>query len=373
MCQMFIGRQMTENHSNVKSMKNKSNNKTSEYHSGFGLSQREQTLQITSSLNGWDYTQNNHWSIRIYLNTFCTEFRWNNHTSIIVLFSLLLSSFVELFTHNLQYCFTTKEVPMYLSTFSSALWLCALCPEQTNLAEHVVGVPSVIGGGGRRCVHTGCNQTWSQRILCTGSGIAYLHCVCEYGAVTHRYTSLLLIVLFKTIHPHLQWHTQISYWYLLLIIVTNMSSLISWYRECNCNNRYVIFMMTSWQGTFAALLALFEEIHRSQVDSSDKGPGPCITNVFTTRRKSFSQWHRSFQRKLRSHWLKFLRHVAITLVIQGPVMWRLGGAFLISRNTLLRNIKKWPLTWEAIGLTWRRCNRCNIFSWILMLLWDPHS
>ena len=46
--------------------------------------------------------------------------------------------------------------------------------------------------------------------------------------------------------------------------------------------------------------------------------GPCITNVFATRRKNSSQWHRSFQRKLRSHWLKFLRHVAITLVIQGP-------------------------------------------------------
>ena len=52
-----------------------------------------------------------------------------------------------------------------------------------------------------------------------------------------------------------------------------------------------------------------------------KNPGPCITNVFATRRKNFSQWHRSFQRKLRSHWLKFLRHVAKTLVIQGPVTW----------------------------------------------------
>ena len=48
--------------------------------------------------------------------------------------------------------------------------------------------------------------------------------------------------------------------------------------------------------------------------------GPCITNVFATRRKNFSQWHRSFQRKLLSHWLKFLRHVAITLVIQGPAL-----------------------------------------------------
>ena len=53
-------------------------------------------------------------------------------------------------------------------------------------------------------------------------------------------------------------------------------------------------------------------------------PGPCITNVFATRRKNFSQWHRSFQRKLLSHLLKFLRHVAITLVIQGPgasIVW----------------------------------------------------
>ena len=49
-----------------------------------------------------------------------------------------------------------------------------------------------------------------------------------------------------------------------------------------------------------------------------KSPGPCITNVFATRSKNFSQWHRSFQRKLRSHWLKFLRHVATTLVLQGP-------------------------------------------------------
>ena len=60
-------------------------------------------------------------------------------------------------------------------------------------------------------------------------------------------------------------------------------------------------------------------IHRWPVNSPHKGPGPCITNVFATRRKNFSQWHRSFQRKLLSHWLKFLRHVAITLVIQGPV------------------------------------------------------
>ena len=46
--------------------------------------------------------------------------------------------------------------------------------------------------------------------------------------------------------------------------------------------------------------------------------GPCITNVIATCRKNFSQWERSFLWKLRCHWLKFLRHVAKTLVIQGP-------------------------------------------------------
>ena len=46
--------------------------------------------------------------------------------------------------------------------------------------------------------------------------------------------------------------------------------------------------------------------------------GPCITNVIATCRKNFSQWERSFLWKLRCHWLKFLRRVAKTLVIQGP-------------------------------------------------------
>ena len=57
--------------------------------------------------------------------------------------------------------------------------------------------------------------------------------------------------------------------------------------------------------------------------------GPCIINGFATRRKNFSQWHRSFQRKLRSHWLKFLRHVAITLVIQGPGLFCYGYVILL--------------------------------------------
>ena len=62
-------------------------------------------------------------------------------------------------------------------------------------------------------------------------------------------------------------------------------------------------------------------------------PGPCITNVFATRRKNFSQWYRSFQRKLLSHWLKFLRHVAITLVIQGPELLGSYNFIIISFTT----------------------------------------
>ena len=78
--------------------------------------------------------------------------------------------------------------------------------------------------------------------------------------------------------------------------------------------------------------------------------GPCITNVFATRRKNFSQWYRSFQRKLLSHWLKFLRHVAITLVIQGPglqctihVAWLcclcVGVPFLLSTDDNMHSEK----------------------------------
>ena len=73
-------------------------------------------------------------------------------------------------------------------------------------------------------------------------------------------------------------------------------------------------MMTSSHGNITTLLAL--------CDVNDKGPGPCITNVIATCRKNFSQWESSFLWKLRYHWLKFLRRVAKTLVIQGPgLLW----------------------------------------------------
>ena len=57
---------------------------------------------------------------------------------------------------------------------------------------------------------------------------------------------------------------------------------------------------------------------RGQWVKAYRCPGPCITNVIATCRKNFSQWESSFLWKLRYHWLKFLRRVAKTLVIQGP-------------------------------------------------------
>ena len=96
-------------------------------------------------------------------------------------------------------------------------------------------------------------------------------------------------------------------------------------------------------------------------------PGPCITNVIATCCKNFSQWERSFLWKLRCHWLKFLRRVAKTLVIQGPVPSRKpykgnGGIPMGSdfhETFLLDGVFKYkhfcvtgPLWIEPIGLRW---------------------
>ena len=46
--------------------------------------------------------------------------------------------------------------------------------------------------------------------------------------------------------------------------------------------------------------------------------GPCVTTAIWRCRNPFSQWQRSFQRKLRSHWLKLLRQRHVAVVRQGP-------------------------------------------------------
>ena len=79
--------------------------------------------------------------------------------------------------------------------------------------------------------------------------------------------------------------------------------------------------------------------------------GPCITNVTATCRKNFSQWESSFLWKLRCHWLKFLRRVAKTLVIQGPGLGTLGHVILhsiqcISKSNALLIILYGYVSWS---------------------------
>ena len=51
-------------------------------------------------------------------------------------------------------------------------------------------------------------------------------------------------------------------------------------------------------------------------------PGPCLTTAIWRYRNTFSQWQRSFQRKLRSHWLKFLwqHHVVVVKQVPGQLL-----------------------------------------------------
>ena len=77
---------------------------------------------------------------------------------------------------------------------------------------------------------------------------------------------------------------------------------------------------SQWQRSFQRKLHShwLNFLHQRHVAVVRQRLGSCITNVIATCRKNFSQWERSFIWKLRCHWLKFLRHVAKTLVMQGP-------------------------------------------------------
>ena len=83
--------------------------------------------------------------------------------------------------------------------------------------------------------------------------------------------------------------------------------------------RGVIDQLCPWHHTVLMNKSL-PKFHLISIEISLVGwaPGPCITNVIATCRKNFSQWESSFLWKPRCHWLKFLRRVAKTLVIQGP-------------------------------------------------------
>ena len=105
-------------------------------------------------------------------------------------------------------------------------------------------------------------------------------------------------------------------------------------------------------------------------------PGHCITNVFATRRKNFSQWHRSFQRKLLSHWLKFLRHVAITLVIQGPGLDHLNHTPNHQRRSLIWIVYHiYALVWilapeQPLPIFWSNSKDIAIVIISWLILWE---
>ena len=68
--------------------------------------------------------------------------------------------------------------------------------------------------------------------------------------------------------------------------------------------------------------------------------GPCLTTAICRCQKHFNQWQCSFQRKLRSHWLKFLRRRHVAAVRQGPAVvevmaYRLFGPKRLSEPTLI--------------------------------------
>ena len=99
--------------------------------------------------------------------------------------------------------------------------------------------------------------------------------------------------------------------------------------------------------------------------------GPCITNVIATCRKNFSQWESSFLWKLRCHWLKFLRRVAKTLVIQGPglfmgiqghwwISWPKGQwcralIFFYQPEKAVEQTVTFLLIWDTMMLMWCHC------------------
>ena len=69
-------------------------------------------------------------------------------------------------------------------------------------------------------------------------------------------------------------------------------------------------------------------------------PGPCLTTAIWRCRKNSSHWQCSFQWKLRSHWLKFLRQRHVAVVKQGPGSWvnissGINGLLLSSTRPLL--------------------------------------
>ena len=95
-----------------------------------------------------------------------------------------------------------------------------------------------------------------------------------------------------------------------------------WYRRHDVLMTSLLWYMFGWGQTFLIQEAICCSCVRFIACLfCHWDPGPCLTTAIWRCRKNSSQWQRSFQWKLHSHWLEFLlqRHVAV--VRQGPVLY----------------------------------------------------
>ena len=108
------------------------------------------------------------------------------------------------------------------------------------------------------------------------------------------------------------WPCHLSWW-VCSTFIRSSSCIISW-RSCELTWSFLV--------TSHSLLISARSLRCNWCKSNKVG-----ANVSLRLGKNFSQWESSFLWKLRFHWLKFLRRVAKTLVIQGP-----GAQIVISSS-----------------------------------------
>ena len=101
---------------------------------------------------------------------------------------------------------------------------------------------------------------------------------------------------------------------------------------------------------------------------SARAPGPCLTTAIRCCRKPLSQWQRSFQRKLRSHWLKFLQQRHVEVVRQGPACCNghICIPYIMVCGTITRQVNRSPILYNnKAKLIYNYNNRTTSSPWIL--------
>ena len=92
-----------------------------------------------------------------------------------------------------------------------------------------------------------------------------------------------------------------------------------------------------------------------------QSPGPCLATAIWWCHNPFSQWECSFQRKLHSHWLKFLRQHHVAVVIQA-LLWHMLLYVDSSRPHITRLGPIFYLWLSKVSANERRCYICIVFS-----------